>query len=77
MSEHVSPKVRHISLDEFQKQKAKPEIEAILGHLNGGTFMECHCLVAETLGIWVPELVPVFQKLDAALATRPLPANIG
>ena len=72
----MAEKVRHITLDEFRKTKEKPEIDAILGRLNAGTFMECHKLIASELGIWIPELVPVFQKLDAALVTRPLPGNI-
>jgi hypothetical protein len=77
MPEHISNKVPHITLDELQKRKNKPELQAILGLLNRGTFMDCHCIVAETLGFWVPELVPVFQKLDAALLTRPLPGAVG
>ncbi len=69
-------KVPNITIEELLQQKSAPDLQAVLGLLNRGTFMECHCLVAETLGFWVPELVPVFQKLDESLLTRPLPSVV-
>jgi hypothetical protein len=38
--------------------------------------MECHQKVFAAYGIWVEELVPVFQRLDAAIALRDLPAAL-
>jgi len=68
--------MQRLSLDEFKARKDSPEVEALLGRLNGGTFMECHQMVFERTGIWIPELVPVFRKLDATLAFRELPAEL-
>jgi hypothetical protein len=34
--------------------------------------MECHTWIYQSTGIWIDELVPVFQKLDAHLVTRHL-----
>jgi hypothetical protein len=61
-----------LTLEEFRNLKQAPEIQAILGKLNGGTFMECHQKIFASTGIWIPELVPVFEKLDATLAFRNL-----
>lgn len=59
---------RNLSLEEF---KAAPEPEAwarYLGKIKGGTFTECHMLVQRQTGLWIEDLVPVFQKLDALSA---------
>jgi hypothetical protein len=32
--------------------------------------MDCHRAFFDATGIWIPELVPVFQKLDAGIAFR-------
>ena len=67
------PEVRAMSLDEFKAMQVDQGIQAIMGKMNGGTFMYCHCRVAEEAGIWIDELVPVFQKLDAQLVFADLP----
>jgi hypothetical protein len=69
-------KVQRMSLAEFADRGVEGDLGSILSQLNGGTFMECHKLIAEETGIWIEDLVPVFQKLDAALATRPLPDSL-
>jgi len=69
-------KVRRLSLDEFKAEQGPQGFEELLGRINGGSFMECHKLVARETGIWIDELVPVFQKLDAQLASRPLPRTV-
>ena len=74
MEEHL--KVKKISLTEFKDMKDTPAVEKIIGSLNGGRFMECHTAFYAATGLWIPELVPVFQKLDAALVTRQLPAQL-
>jgi len=69
-------KVRTISLDEFKATRSTPSVEALIGSLNGGSFMQCHTEFFASTGIWIPELVPVFQKLDAAILIRELPAEV-
>lgn len=69
-------KVRKHSLAEFKEMKDTSSVEKIIGSLNGGRFMECHTAFYAATGLWIPELVPVFQKLDAALVTRELPAQL-
>jgi hypothetical protein len=69
-------KVRKLSLAEFKEMKDTSSVEKIIGSLNGGRFMECHTAFYAATGLWIPELVPVFQKLDAALVTRELPAQL-
>ena len=64
------PAKREVSLEEFKAMKQLPEIQAILGRFNGGSFMCCHQRIYEATGIWIPELVPVFERLDASLALR-------
>ncbi|MEA3278140.1 MAG: hypothetical protein U9Q81_23205 [Pseudomonadota bacterium] len=32
------------------------------------SFSECHIRVRQETGLWIEELVPVFEKLDASLA---------
>lgn len=65
--------VKRISLADFEKQRVGGDLSEVLSRLNGGSFMECHKLIAKETGIWIEDLVPVFQRLDAALVTRDLP----
>lgn len=59
---------RNLTLDEF-RAIPQPEVwEALLGKVQGGTFMDCHRAIRAATGIWIEELVPVFQKYDALLA---------
>ena len=69
-------KVNKVSLAEFKAMKQEHGVEALLHHFNGGSFMECHQKVFAQTGIWIEELVPVFQRLDATLAVRALPAEL-
>lgn len=68
--------VTRLSLEEFKARKERPEVEALLGQMNGGSFMQCHQAIFEQTGIWIDELVPVFQKLDAALMIKDLPREL-
>jgi hypothetical protein len=70
------PKPRHLTIEQFKATREPADVAAILGRLNGGSFMECHQKIFAETGIWIPELVPVFQKLDAALVVRELPAAL-
>jgi len=65
------PKARRMSIAEFKKVDAlSGDITKLLAKFNGGSLMCCHRLVYEATGIWIEELVPVFQKMDAMIATR-------
>ena len=68
LKEGVKP--RRMTIEEFRKSNILGgDLEALVGKFNGGTFMECHTWLYSETGIWIDELVPVFQKLDAALTT--------
>lgn len=72
----MSKTVKKLTIEQFKSSKMPADIQAVLGRINGGSFMECHQKIYEATGIWIPELVPVFQKLDATLATRDLPREL-
>lgn len=58
---------RRVTLQEFLADDRAPKVTAT-EHFNDGAFMNCHCRVFAETGVWIDELVPVFQKLDAHLA---------
>jgi hypothetical protein len=64
------PETRRLNLEEFQREPLPEGVEALLSQFNAGSFMACHKAVFEATGIWVDELVPVFERLDAILALR-------
>ena len=67
----TTPKnARKMSLDEFLKQKDDETVQKLMGRFNGGTYMACHVAFYEATGIWIPELVPIFQKMDAMVTLR-------
>lgn len=70
-------RTQRLSLEEFQREDVLAEVAKLAGRINGGTFMGCHKALFDATGIWIEELVPVFQKLDAALATRDLRPALG
>ena len=54
-----------MSIEEFNTF-SQPEVwNAIKG--SARTFDECHKIVFAKTGIWIEELVPIFNKLDANL----------
>lgn len=61
---------RKLSLEEFLAEKAPAEVEELVGKFNGGAFMCCHTHIFAETGIWIEELVPAFQRLDAHLAAN-------
>jgi hypothetical protein len=67
---------KKLSLNEFKAHKIPSEVQAMLGKINGGSLMECHRQLFAATGIWMPELTPIFQKMDALLMTRELPAGV-
>jgi hypothetical protein len=58
-----------MTVKDFLARDESAEIQALVGKFNGGSFMCCHTQIFAETGIWIEELVPVFQKLDAHLAT--------
>jgi hypothetical protein len=69
MSEMKVPHASKLSLKEFLGRDESAEVKALIGTFNGGSFMCCHTQIFLETGIWIDELVPVFQRLDAHLAT--------
>lgn len=63
---------KRMTLEEFKNMPPPEGTERLLSRFNGGTFMECHQAIFASTGIWVEELVPVFQKLDTLLISRRL-----
>ena len=61
---------KEMSLDEFLKSENDAAIQKVMGRFNGGTYMACHVAFYEATGIWIPELVPIFQKMDAMVTLR-------
>jgi len=59
---------KNLTLDEFRASPQPDVWEATLGKVQGGVFMDCHRAIRAATGIWVEELVPVFQKYDALMA---------
>ena len=59
---------KNLTLDEFRASPQPDVWKATLGKVQGGVFMDCHHAIRAATGIWVEELVPVFQKYDALLA---------
>ncbi len=60
--------VKPMTLDEFKRMDTPIAVEDLFRHGEGHTFMMCHKDMRERHGIWIPELVPVFEKMDAMRA---------
>ena len=67
-----TPARRNLTLEEF-RAAPHPEIWEALGTVQRGVFMDCHLAIRAATGIWVEELVPVFQKYDAILQHHQAP----
>jgi hypothetical protein len=57
-----------LTIKDFLAREEPPEVRNLVGKFNGGAFMCCHTHVFAETGVWIEELVPVFQKLDAQLS---------
>lgn len=62
-------KVKPMTLQEFQQMNGPIGAEDLFRQIDGHTFAKCHKVMREKHGIWIPELVPVFEKLDAMQAS--------
>lgn len=63
--------VKPMTLEEFKQMNTPEATEDLFKHVEGHTFSMCHKQMAEEQGIWIPELVPVFEKLDQMRAAQP------
>lgn len=68
MAPDTTKETRKVSVKAFLAREESPEVKALIGTFNAGSFMCCHTQIFAETGIWIEELVPVFQKLDAHLA---------
>ncbi len=59
-----------MTLQEFQTLNGVGSVAQLFSHLKCGTFTKCHEEMRREHGVWIPELVPVFKKLDAMAAHR-------
>ena len=55
---------RLLNLDQF-RTLAEPSVWERIYGVENDSLMCCHVKTFQQTGIWVEELVPVFQKLDA------------
>ena len=53
-----------MTLEEFQTLNGTGSVARLFGKLKCGSFTKCHKAMRRDHGIWIPELVPVFAKLD-------------
>ncbi len=60
--------VKPMTLEEFKRMDGPIAVEDLFRHGEGHTFMMCHKDMREKHGIWIPELVPIFEKMDAMRA---------
>ncbi|MDH6521999.1 hypothetical protein M2163_001006 [Streptomyces sp. SAI-135] len=63
-----SGNTQKLTIQEFLDRKESPEVAELVGKFNGGAFACCHTQIFAETGMWIEDLVPVFQKLDAQLA---------
>ncbi len=57
-----------LTIKDFLARQEPSEVQSLIGKFNGGAFMCCHTHIFAETGVWIEELVPVFQKLDAQLS---------
>jgi len=69
------PGLDKLTIDQFKRHFDTNKVEGldrVLSQINGGSLMECHRKLYEATGIWIDELTPVFQMMDAMIVTRDL-----
>ena len=75
MPPRPTPALDKLSIEQFKKHFGKVKVEGldkVLAQMNGGSLMECHKKLYDSTGIWIEELTPVFQMMDALIVTRDL-----
>jgi hypothetical protein len=61
---------QEMTLADFVEKAGSDTVRQLFREVNAGTYSACHCNFYEQTGIWIPELVPIFQKMDAMMALR-------
>lgn len=56
---------KKMSLDQFMKEAGGDKLNDLFSRVKTGSYTACHVAFYEATGVWIPELVPVFQKMDA------------
>lgn len=73
-AQEIKPKTsmpaKKMTLDAFLKTAGTSDLNKIFPQITGGSYSECHTAFFEQTGIWIPELVPIFQKMDAMIVMR-------
>lgn len=59
--------VQEMTLEEFKALEGPEAAVGLFAGMGRGSFTRCHKRMRVEQGIWIPELVPVFAKLDAML----------
>ena len=54
-----------MTLADFRALNGSGSLPELFSHLKCGSFSRCHEEMREVHGVWIPELVPVFEQLDA------------
>ena len=54
-----------MTLEDFQALNGPGSVAQLFSHMKCTSLSKCHETMREEHGIWIPELVPVFQQLDA------------
>ena len=64
-----APKLQKIALDDLGDFKLPAAVKKLLRKdiLNGKGYEGCHKKIRAETGIWIPELDPIFKKLDKLL----------
>lgn len=60
---------RELNLEQF-RTLAEPALWERIHGIDNDSLMCCHVKTFQQTGVWLEELVPVFQKLDAARLDR-------
>lgn len=61
--------VRSMTLEEFQQMETPIDANDLFHQIEGHSFSMCHKDMRDVHGIWIPELVPIFEKMDSMRAT--------
>ena len=53
-----------MSLEEFRTLNGPGSVARLIGEMDCDLLASCHKDMKKNGGVWIPELVPVFQKID-------------
>jgi hypothetical protein len=54
-----------MTLDEFRALNDPGSVPKLMGQMKCDTLSMCHKRLRDDQGIWIPELVPIFNEIDA------------